>query len=179
MNLKKRRIEIVDYDRRWPDLFQEEARLLSEVLSTELVRIHHIGSTAVAGLKAKSVIDILLEVKDVNALDAYDSAMKKIGYIPKGEFGIPGRRFYLKGPDRRTCHVHAFTAGSHDVRRHIAFRDYLMAHPLVAGEYGALKARCASECNDDIDRYCDGKRDFVAFHETRALEWTQHQGQER
>lgn len=172
MVVKKRIIEVIDYDGRWPEQFRAEARVISEVLSKEIVQIHHIGSTAVPGLKAKPVIDILLEVKDVNALDEYDPRMKEIGYVPKGEFGIPGRRFYLKGLYCRTHHIHAFTAGSPDVARHIAFRDYLIAHPQVATEYGDLKARCAEECNNDNDRYCECKHEFVSTHEKNALIWS-------
>ncbi len=171
MNQKKRIIEVVEYDPQWPEEFLKESQAISAVLKDQIVHIHHIGSTAVPGLKAKPVIDIMLEVKDVETLDEYSAAMEGIGYTPKGEFGIPGRRFYLKGPYDRTHHIHAFNAGSPEVRRHIAFRDYLIAHPLVAKEYADLKVRCADECDNDIDKYCDLKHDFVVDHEQRALEW--------
>ena len=171
MKKMTRIIEVVDYDPLWPAKFEDEARALSEVLSREVVHIHHIGSTAVPGLRAKPVIDILLEVRDVNALDAYDPAMRELGYTPKGEFGIPGRRYYRKGLHERTHHVHAFNAGSSDVQRHIAFRDYLIAHPLIAKEYADLKTRCADQCDNDSDRYCDCKNDFVSAHEKKAVKW--------
>lgn len=74
MKIKNRIIEIVDYDNRWPVEFQKEVETISEVLSKEIVRVHHIGSTAVPGLKAKPVIDIMLEVKDVKGLDQYNSS---------------------------------------------------------------------------------------------------------
>ena len=102
MNLKKRVIEVVDYDPQWPEAFRKEAQVISTVLAEETIACHHVGSTAVPGLKAKPVIDMVLEVKDVNALDKLNPAMEDIGYIPKGEFGIPGRRFYLKGLYKRT-----------------------------------------------------------------------------
>ncbi|MFZ2961115.1 MAG: GNAT family N-acetyltransferase [Candidatus Ozemobacteraceae bacterium] len=170
-NRLKRVIEVVDYNFQWPEEFQKEAQKILVALAKEIIRIHHIGSTAVPGLKAKPVIDILLEVKDVNALDEYDPKMKEIGYIPKGEYGIHGRRFYLKGLYERTHHIHAFNIGSPDVERHIAFRDYLIAHPLVAKEYGDLKARCADECDSDSEKYCDGKHEFVRSNEKKALAW--------
>jgi GrpB-like predicted nucleotidyltransferase (UPF0157 family) len=171
MKRGKRVIEVVDYDSGWPSAFRKESAILSGVLSEEIECVHHIGSTAIPGVRAKPVIDILLEVKDIDALDQYDAGMEGIGYVPKGEFGIPGRRFYLKGVYDRTHHIHAFNAGSPHVRRHIAFRDYLIAHPRVAAEYADLKARCAAECDNDNDRYCEGKREFVSRHEEKALEW--------
>lgn len=171
MSPTKRTIEVVDYDPRWPEAFAAEARALSAALAEPLVRVHHIGSTAVPGLKAKPVIDILLEVRSVGDLDACEPAMRQLDYVPMGEHGIPGRRFFLKGPEFRTHHVHAFRAGSPEVRRHLAFRDYLVAHPATARDYEALKAACAASCGHDNDTYCDGKNDFVSTHEKKALEW--------
>jgi GrpB-like predicted nucleotidyltransferase (UPF0157 family) len=168
MNIPKRKIEVVDYDPGWPSEFKKESALLSKILSKEIEHIHHIGSTAVPGLRAKPVIDILLEVKSVDALDQYDPKMKEIRYIPKGEYGIPGRRFYLKGIHDRTHHVHAFNTGSPDATRHIAFRDYLISFPLIAKEYADLKTQCAAECNNDVDKYCTAKNEFVKTHEKKA-----------
>lgn len=145
------------------------------VLKEQIVKIHHIGSTSVPGLKAKPIIDILLAVKDVGALDAFDAEMKALGYTPRGEYGIPGRRFYLKGLHNRTHHIHAFNAGSAGAQRHLAFRDYLIAHPDIAKKYEILKVRCAEECHNNIDRYCEGKHDFVQAHEKKALEWKKRQ----
>lgn len=169
--MQQRIIAVVDYDIAWPERFEKEARAISGVLAQEIVRMHHIGSTAVPGLKAKPVIDILLEAKNVDDLDAYDSDMQVLEYIPKGEFGIVDRRLYIKGLYERTFHIHAFNAGSQDVLRHLAFRDYLIAFPIVASEYGDLKLGCAAECENDSERYCDCKHDFVREHEGKALQW--------
>ena len=136
MEITKRRIDVVDSDPEWAAKFLEEAKAIARVVDRGLVAIHHIGSTAVPGLVAKPVIDILLEVEDLEILDEFDSALEELGYIVKGEYGISGRRFYLKGTLDRTHHIHAFVAGSHDAVRHLAVRDYLMAHRDVAEEYG-------------------------------------------
>ncbi|MFM7585281.1 MAG: GrpB family protein [Caldilinea sp.] len=77
----------------------------------------------------------------------------------------------MKGLYDRTHHVHAFDAGSPHVRRHTAFRDYLIVHPSVAKDYEALKLKCAAECDNNNDKYCDGKDEFVREHERRAMEW--------
>jgi GrpB-like predicted nucleotidyltransferase (UPF0157 family) len=90
-----------------------------------------------------------------------------------GEFGIPERRYYRKNNSAgaRTHQVHGFVAGSPDVTRHLAFRDYLRAHPGTALEYGVLKLRLWSMFGGDLDAYIKGKADFVQEVERRALEW--------
>jgi GrpB-like predicted nucleotidyltransferase (UPF0157 family) len=133
------------------------------------MEVHHIGSTAVPGLAAKPIIDIVLEVSDLAALDAHNSQMEEIGYKPRGEFGIPGRRYFQKGGDNRTHHLHAFLRGDPNVVRHIAFRDYLRRHPEVAREYGDLKRRVARTCDNDVERYCDGKDAYVKRVEAMAV----------
>ena len=171
MNTNIRIIRVVDYDPRWPELFKAERNLLLKTLGDLIVRIHHIGSTAVPGLAAKPTIDILPEVTDVNELDGYNAAMEELGYTPMGEYGIPGRRYFHKGYPDRTYHLHAFNAGDPAAIRHIAFRDYLIAHPQIAAEYAELKRRCARECDNDIEKYGALKNDFIKTHEKRALQW--------
>jgi GrpB-like predicted nucleotidyltransferase (UPF0157 family) len=134
-----------------------------------LCLIHHIGSTAVPGLAAKPIIDILMEVTALEELDALNQRMESIGYTPKGEFGIPGRRYFQKGGDDRTHHLHAFARGDFNLARHLAFRDYLRGHPEVAREYGELKRAVAKTCENDIGRYCDGKDAFVKDIESIAI----------
>ncbi len=171
METSKRRIEVVDADPDWPQMFSKEADAVSNVVNRGLVAIHHIGSTAVPGLSAKPIIDILLEVEDLAILDGYNSAMEDLGYVIKGEFGIPGRRSYLKGLEERTHHIHAFLTGAHDALRHLAVRDYLVFHPNVAKQYGLLKQRNAERFRHDNDGYCDAKHGFVTGLEKAALEW--------
>ena len=168
---ERRIIEVVPPNPAWPAAYHAEAVRLVEVFGERLIAAHHIGSTSVPGLAAKPVIDILLEVTDVTAIDLANRKMEELGYIPYGEYGIPGRRFYLKGLVHRTHHVHAFKSGTPDVQRHLAFRDYLIAHPDVAKDYAKLKIECARMCANDNEKYCDGKHAFVVEHERRALAW--------
>lgn len=144
---------------------------MARVLGCDAVAIHHIGSTSVVGLAAKPIIDILIEAKDINVVSNHDAGLIQLGYEPKGEFGIPGRRFYRKGGDDRTHHVHAFRQGDPNVIRHLVFRDYLIAHPDVAAEYGALKMAVAATCGNDIGRYMDGKDAWIKDVEQRAILW--------
>lgn len=93
-----RKIQVVDYDPAWPDRFEAESALLSQTLGSVAIRIRHIGSTAVPYLPAKPIIDILVEVTDLATLDALNGDIGAIGYKPKGEFGIPGRRSFQLQP---------------------------------------------------------------------------------
>lgn len=166
-------IEVVPYDASWSRQFEAARWLIDAAIVGLKARAHHIGSTAVAGLQAKPIIDILLEVETVAELDGYQRNFEAIGYECLGEFGMPGRRYYRKGGDERTHQIHAFDAGSPDVMRHIAFRDYLRAHPDVARQYGQLKQRVAMTCRHDISSYSEGKAEFVRTHERYALAWWQ------
>ena len=164
-----RKIQVVDYDPTWPDLFEIESTLLGRTLGSLAIGIHHIGSTAVPRLPAKPIIDILFEVSDLAALDALNGQMSAIGYEPKGEYGIAGRRYFQKGDDQRTHHIHAFVTGDVNLIRHIAFRDYLRANPAVAQEYGELKKQIARTCNNDIEKYSYGKNNFIKHYAAIAL----------
>ena len=166
-----REIRIVAYDPAWPDAYAEEATMIRAALGDLLVRAHHIGSTAVPGLAAKPVIDICLEVRDLAQLDALDDAMRALGYVPRGEFGIPDRRYYPKGGDDRTHHVHAFVVGDPHVEKHLAFRDYLRAHPAIVEEYAAIKAEGSTKYLHDPEGYQAHKHAFITQTLEDAVIW--------
>lgn len=92
-----RRIEVVPYDPTWPVRFAEEAARLTPIFGENLVTLYHIGSTAVPGLHAKPIIDMLPEVYSLERVEAVNDAMSAAGYEVKGENGIPGRRYFRKG----------------------------------------------------------------------------------
>ncbi len=168
----QRIIEVIDYQSVWFERYQQEHSSLQLALSTtNLVAIHHIGSTSVAGLCAKPVIDILLEVESLEVLDRETPKLAALGYVALGECGIAGRRYFHKGGDLRSHQIHAFLAGSFGAQRHLAFRDYLRAFPDIAAAYGKLKREAAKRCNNDITRYCELKNDFIQTHQQLALVW--------
>jgi len=164
-------MSVVDYDPRWAEAAAVEIAALHDILGDVVVHGHHIGSTAVAGLAAKPVIDLLLEVRSLARLDGFDPAMRSIGYEPRGEFGIPGRRYYPKGGDDRTHHVHAFAVGDRHVAEHLAFRDYLREHADVAANYEHVKRQAAATYRHDPDGYVAFKHAFVAAAVADALAW--------
>ena len=165
------KIEVVDYDPKWPEIYESERLLLLGNLQGIIENIYHIGSTSIESLAAKPIIDIVLEVRSLDALDNATCQMETIGYEAKGEYGISGRRYFRKGKIRRTHQLHAFLSNDKNVTRHIAFRNYLREHPNVMKEYASLKVVLARTCNNDINVYCDGKEEFVKYYEAKAIEW--------
>lgn len=166
------KVIVVDSCLEWADMYRTEAQAIREILGENCVAVHHIGSTAVPGLKAKPVIDIMPVVKSLAAVDEKQAAFMRLGYECMGEFGIPGRRYFRKGGENRTHQIHVFAeADGRNVARHLAVRDYLRAHPQRAREYGALKAALAARYPEDIEAYCDGKDAFVRALERDALIW--------
>jgi len=167
-----RNVTVVPHDARWSCLFEEEAYELATIFGEEVVQVHHIGSTAIPGIYAKPIVDVLVEVRDIEKIEACDQQMAERGYFPKGEFGIHGRRFFIKGNEgRRTHHVHVFQVGDAEAERHLAFRDYLRVHPEEAQAYSRLKQHLASRFPNDIDSYMDGKDDWIKETERKARAW--------
>ena len=170
---KHPRVVVVPYDPQWPREFERAADEVRAAVGANARAVHHIGSTSIPGIHAKPVIDILAVVADLATLDARAGEMRRIGYEVMGEFGIAGRRYFRRddAAGRRTHQVHAFAEGSPHVARHLAFRDFLRAHPAVAAEYGELKRKLAAAHPQDIEAYMDGKDAFIKETERRAQAW--------
>ena len=168
-----RKVEVVPYDPKWREAFEVESFLVTEALGANVVAIHHIGSTAIPGIYAKPIIDLLVEVQDIAKVDQQSSQMESLGYEVMGEFGIPGRRYFRKDNQEgiRTHHLHTFQVGSAQVARHKAFRDYMIAHPEDAHKYSELKRELAREYFTSIEQYMDGKDGFIQAIDKKAAQW--------
>jgi GrpB-like predicted nucleotidyltransferase (UPF0157 family) len=167
-----RKVEVVPHDPRWARLFEEEAQRIAAILGDEVVAIYHAGSTAIPGIRAKPVIDLCVEVRDIERVDSFNDLFVEAGYIPRGEFDIPGRRFFIKETEEeRTHHVHAYQSGHPEIKRHLDFRDYLIEHPDLARAYSELKAELARQFPTDIHAYTQGKSAFIRDMIARAAAW--------
>ncbi|HKR00539.1 MAG TPA: GrpB family protein [Pyrinomonadaceae bacterium] len=166
-------VKVVPHNPQWRDAFEAEAKHVAAALGENVVAIHHIGSTAIPSIYAKPVIDFLVEVRDIAEVDDRSLAMKSLGYEVMGEFGITGRRYFRKDNQAgiRTHNIHTFEAGTAEVERHLAFRDYMIAHPEDAQRYSELKRRLADEHPQSMDGYMDGKNGFIKEMDRRAAEW--------
>jgi GrpB-like predicted nucleotidyltransferase (UPF0157 family) len=164
----------------WGRDFEIEATRIQRALGSALNTLHHIGSTAIPGIHAKPIIDILADVVGLDTLDQHSSDMQALGYECLGEFGIPGRRYFRKDNARgmRTHQIHAFEQGTVHLHRHLAFRDYLRDRPDVARAYCELKRNLVASCAGDIEAYMDGKNPFIKDVERNALLWFSARGQQ-
>ena len=143
------------------------------VLGPTLLAVHYIGSTAVPGLAAKPIIDLMPIVTDLQRLDQARGEIERLGYKWLGERGIPGRRYCTlqDHAGARRAHVHFFQTGSAQITRHLAFRDYLRAHEGIARSDEREKHRACSLHPNDSRAYTDEKAAWVRAIEADALVW--------
>jgi GrpB-like predicted nucleotidyltransferase (UPF0157 family) len=167
-----RSVRVVPYDPRWRTQFEEEAGVMAGVFGAKLVDVHHFGSTAVEGMWAKPIVDLMVVVEVIETADALTPQLEAIGYTAQGEYGIAGRRFFFKGSyNERSHHLHVYAVGNEQIDRHLAFRDYMRAHPALADEYSELKRQLAYCYPQDMDSYIAGKHEFIQQHERLAMDW--------
>ncbi|HLK46785.1 MAG TPA: GrpB family protein [Bryobacteraceae bacterium] len=154
------RISIVDYDSRWPELFEREAQRIRSVLGTAALRIEHAGSTSVPGLAAKPVIDLVLAVADSADEDAYASALIGAGYILRiREPGWYEHRVF-KGPDT-DINLHVFSHGCPEIDRMLLFRDWLRGSAADRDLYERTKRDLAQKEWTYVQNYADAKMDVI------------------
>ena len=170
MNRSEAAVEIVPYDPSWPERFEEERGALLQVIGTWLAgTIEHIGSTAIPGLAAKPVIDIMAGVENLDASRPAMSAVTALGYR-YSPFRPDSEHWFLKpSPAFRTHHLHLVPFGNRQWLEVIAFRDYLRTHAEVAAEYEALKHRLAREHRFDREAYTQAKGPFITRVTNLAL----------
>ena len=171
VNLEGGRVVLLEYDPRWPLQFEEEKARILAAIRPAVVAIEHVGSTAVPGLAAKPIIDILIGVSGLDDDRACIASLAAIGfeYVAEYEQELPERRYFRKGPAlARTHHLHMVEFGGPFWRRHLAFRDYLRAHPEEAQRYAALKRELAARFGVDREGYTNAKAAFVGEIESRA-----------
>lgn len=169
-------IVIADYDPRWAAMYAEESARVQSVIGEWLLGIEHVGSTSVPGLAAKPVVDIMPGLRSLDDSPHIVEPLQKLGYqyFPEHEDVMPERRYFAlpagaEHRGRRRFHLHIVETKSAFWRRHLAFRNYLRAHPETAEEYAALKRRLAAEYGSDRVGYTEAKSEFITRIESLAL----------
>ena len=156
-------VVVVDYDPQWPTLYEEEKRLILEVVGHKVLAVEHIGSTAVPGLGAKSIIDIMAGVEQAADADECVLLLQDIGYdavTPQPE--TPDWYYCLgKSPHSVGYHLHLVRFGSDHWEKHLLFRDYLRTHPDVAQQYYEIKKKLAAKHRSDRPAYTEAKTSFI------------------
>ena len=158
-----RNIVVLPYDERWARDFEAIASEIRDALGGLALDIVHVGSTAVPGLSAKPIIDIDVVIRDYTSFDAVVSALKVLGYYHEGDLGIAGREaFGYEGKSHlQKHHLYVCPQNSAELKRHIAFRDYLRDHPDAVIAYSRIKAEGAARYPHDIEGYIAHKSPFI------------------
>jgi GrpB-like predicted nucleotidyltransferase (UPF0157 family)/predicted acetyltransferase len=168
-----RKAILVSYDEDWSDRFRQESQQIQqEALGSSLQTIHHIGSTAIPNMPAKPVIDILLECNDLNKIAEIRTALQRLGYAHLNRNVIRHRSFFTskQAADLR-FHLHIYETGDPQIRRHIHFKEYLIAHPQDAKIYAELKKSLSEKFLNDMYNYVFGKNQLVQKIDAKAKLW--------
>jgi GrpB-like predicted nucleotidyltransferase (UPF0157 family) len=160
-------VHLSEYDPQWPILFRDEARRLSLSLPAG-VAIEHIGSTAVPGLIAKPIIDIMVGTETYHDLEAVRSVLVYLGYEDMGEAGVPGR-IYLRKRSTPAFNVALVARGGPLWVSNLAFRNYLQKSPEARNEYARIKIEAVESGMCSLLRYSDFKRTIVSRLISRAI----------
>jgi GrpB-like predicted nucleotidyltransferase (UPF0157 family) len=173
------KVELVAHTSDWAKLASDEMSRLTAALRPSVIAIHHIGSTAVPGICAKPILDLMPEVSALAELDAARPTVEGLGYEWWGEYGIAGRRYCTLNDSvtgRRMVQLHCFETGSPEIERHLAFRDYLRSNSEVAAEYNLEKRRCRDLHPDDSHAYTDAKSAWIESVMPRARSYYREKG---
>jgi len=155
-------VRIVPYDPKWAEYFRREKELLLKTMRETALEIRHIGSTSIVGMPAKPILDILVGVKTLAAVEPFVQDLKLIGYKDRGNGDEPGRRYFVKGvEEKRTHHLNFCELNGIFWTSHILFRDYLEKHPDAAKQYATIKRALAAKFPKDRPAYTAGKEEFV------------------
>jgi GrpB-like predicted nucleotidyltransferase (UPF0157 family) len=160
LGLKRGTVELAPHAEEWHRLFAQEEARLRDAVGEHVAAIEHVGSTAICGISAKPIIDIAVGVREIADAEKCVRPLEGMGYEYRGENGIPGRYYFIKG-EPRTHHLHMVELGSEFWKSHLLFRDYLRRRPEVAKGYEAVKIELARKYPDDRGAYTDGKGVFI------------------
>lgn len=168
---RKRQVVIADYDPGWPAVFQDLAQIYLSKLGELALSVEHVGSTSVPGLPAKPIIDIDIVIESHDKLPVVVDKLEQLGYQHEGDLGITGREAFKaagtdvprdgSGREWPRHHLYVCTKDSPELRRHLAFRDYLRSNPQAVKAYGDLKRRLAQLYTWDVEAYWKAKSEFV------------------
>ncbi|MGB4758953.1 MAG: GrpB family protein [Candidatus Saccharimonadales bacterium] len=154
--------EVVAYSPQWPSQYKDEQAVLKKIFGTIVLDIQHVGSTAIPGMAAKPQLDILIQVQNIDSVDAFNTAMETAGYTPYGDILSKGGRLYSRWKDdTKTVNVHVYQKDSPIIWEYIGTRDYLLAHPQKAAEYARFKIGLYQKYPDDYLKYREYKDGYV------------------
>lgn len=165
MNQPNNKVKLTPYNQLWEKIFAQEKEKLTTALKNISIGIEHIGSTAIRGVVAKPVIDIMVGIRSLNDYGSVEKVaiqIAQLGYELREDRSTPDHFLFVKGPElNRTHNLHLVEYNGKLWREDIFFRDYLRQHPQEAKEYGELKAELADKYVQEQEKYYFGKRNFI------------------
>lgn len=173
------KVDLAPHSIEWSARASEESKRIAAASGSNLVLVHHVGSTAIPSICAKPILDLMPEVHSLDLLDAMKSAVQRLGYEWWGEYGIRHRRYCTLNDEttgRRLVQLHCFQTGDPELDRHLAFRDYLRAHREAAVAYDQEKRRCRDLHPNNSHLYTEAKAAWIASVLPLALEYYRQQG---
>ncbi len=161
--MRTEHVVVVNYDKSWKQWFEVLRERIGSALGDIALRIEHVGSTSVEGLSAKPIIDIDVVIKDASYFNEAVKRLAVIGYEQEGDLGITGREaFSYNGPTSLPAHhLYVCPEDSPELTRHLAFRDWLRAHPVQAEKYSEIKKKGARLFPYNIEGYMDFKSLYI------------------
>lgn len=160
-------VRLVSYSPAWHILFEREKKTLLVALQGRVLKLEHIGSTSIPDMEAKPIIDMAAAFASLEVIQQCIGPLAAIGYEYKGEYGLPGRHFFVKGMPH-THYLHLVAQDSEHWAAWLIFRDYLTERREIAAEYALLKKSLAEEYKSDRDAYTKAKGDFIMGIVARA-----------
>ena len=171
LGLEKGAVRLSEHNERWKIIFQKVKYKLLECIGEDIIDIQHVGSTAIAGIKAKPILDIAILIKDKSRFPDLKSKLENFGYEYRGDKGDNGGELFVKSsaPKIRTEHLHIVEIQSGQWRKYLAFRDFLNTHHEIAKQYERLKIELAEKHLDDRVLYTSSKQEFIEKILKKAL----------
>ncbi len=161
--MKTNQVFVSPWQPEWQERFEELRATLQPQLEELAVAIEHIGSTSVAGLAAKPILDVDVIIPTSQSFQKVKTRLEQIGYFHRGDLGVKGRESfgYQDKPDLMRHHLYVLAQDSEELMRHLGFRDWLRSHPEDAAEYSRVKRAAAERFPENIDAYIEAKSDFI------------------
>ncbi len=173
--MKTKKVIVLPYDAAWEPAFEAIRSEIEATLGDLMLGIEHVGSTSVKGMSAKPCIDIDVVIRDYSVFEAVVQKLDAIGYIHEGDLGIKDREAfkYADKPHLMTHHLYVCPQNSEELRRHIAFRDFLRKNPEAVKKYSQVKETAAKLFPNNIDRYIEYKSPCIEelYREARLYEY--------
>jgi GrpB-like predicted nucleotidyltransferase (UPF0157 family) len=163
IGLKRNTVKVVDHDPRWAMVALDACHAVRSACDELIVDVQHVGSTAVADLPAKPVLDIAAAVVTFDAIPEIIRGLNRLGYLYRGDHGDAGGHLFVveSSPNIRTVHLHIVEHSGSQWRNYVLFRDLLRHRPAIRKRYAVLKRDIASICRDDRQLYAALKADFI------------------